>query len=149
MLVKDAEEKRRSRAWMLRMIMEEKEEAAIERLQYLNIRQAGLKKVYEEYIRLYNLHIKPIYGQVKEFTDNEFEVRDIEMFLQGQEEYHTRMNDGKTPGVTRFRYAGKSLVGKAPRKDPKILDREEQIMAKLKQLDPKLLAELLEKAGAK
>jgi hypothetical protein len=135
--VKEAARKERAYKWLISQFMEEKEKAAKERRDYLITRQAGLEKVYQEYLELYKKHIQPIYPQVQEFIDNSFELQKIDHFIQGQE--------ARSAKFQKLPYAGKSEAGKKPKPQSK-----DQVNIKLfKQLPADKMEELLRKAGIK
>jgi hypothetical protein len=144
MLVSDANKKRRAYAWMVSQIMSVKENAARERLLIIDREQPTLKANYETYLKLYNLHIKPMMPAVHRYFNNINERKKIEHFLAAQSEYAENH-----PAIQKLPYAGKSAVGKRPKE--KSLDEAaaSEVMAKLKQLDPKVFAELLKKVGGK
>jgi hypothetical protein len=163
--VNEANKKRKSYAWMISMIMEEKERQARERLNEINSREPELKKVWDEYQRLYDLHIKPLTAQVNEYHSNIHEKRKIEHFLQAQAEHLEKVElDAKrppnqTPGqrswtlppqIEKLPYADKSQVGRKPKKE-KALDESQanELMKQLKALDPNVFADLLKQVGGK
>lgn len=144
MLVSDANKKRRAYAWMISQIMAEKEQLAILRLTAIEHEQPTLKANYQTYLRLYNLHIKPLMPAVHRYFNNINEQKKIEHFLAAQSTYAENH-----PAIQKLPYAGKSAVGRKPKE--KSLDEKQasDVMAQLKQLDPKVFAELLKKVGAK
>jgi hypothetical protein len=144
MLVSDANKKRRAYAWMVSQIMEIKENAARERLLVIDREQPTLKANYETYLRLYNLHIKPLMPAVHRYFNNINEQKKIEHFLAAQTTYAENH-----PAIQKLPYAGKSAVGRKPKE--KSLDEKQasDVMAQLKALDPKVFAELLKKVGGK
>ena len=144
MLVSDANKKRRAYAWMISQIMEIKERAAKERLQVIEREQPTLKATYEQYLKLYNLHIKPLMPAVNRYFSNINEQRKIEHFLDSQVAYSENH-----PAIQKLPYAGKSAVGRKPKQ--KALDEKDasDVMSKLKQLDPDLFAKLLKQVGGK
>lgn len=164
--VKESSDKSRRYAWFLRQLMEEREKECRARLIELNKRQSKLKPIYEEFLRLYNLHIKPLQADVDEYWENIHEIRKAEHFLQGQAEHrekeerarasevHSNQGAGHKGGAialnnqnyvtTRLPYAGKSQAGRKP--TSKETTQEQQIkeaMEKLKSMDPLEFAKLL------
>lgn len=159
--VKESEQQRLSRARFIRLLMERKEEMAIERLNILRERTATLKPTWEKYLELYNTHIKPLMADVDEYWDGLNEITKLEHFLQGQAEH--RANEramppppsgqrhwSLPPQIEKLPYADKNQVGKKPRKEPALDDAgAKELMMKLKQLDPNVFAELLKNVGGK
>lgn len=144
MLVKDANKKRQSHAWLISQIMREKEQLARLRLIEIEREQPTLQVVYKDYLKLYNLHIKPLMPAVNKYFGNMNEKKKIDHFLQGQDEYRETQSS-----IVKLPYAGKSAVGH--RAKQKALDNAAatDVMAKLKQLDPDLFAQLLKQVGGK
>ena len=163
--VKEGNKQRAAHANMIRLIMQAKEEAARRRLAEIEKQQPELKKVWETYLSLYALHIKPLMPKVNQYWANDNEKRKLEHFLQGQAEHLAAAQEAankpmnQTPGqrswtlppqVQKLPYAGKSEVGKKP-KPEKALDEQaaKQLVAQIKALDPKIFDELLKKVGGK
>jgi hypothetical protein len=144
MLVKDAMKKRRAYAWMISQIMAQKEQLAVDRLKVIDREQPTLKANYETYLKLYNLHIKPLMPAVNRYFNNINERKKIEHFLNSQVEYAENH-----PAVQKLPYAGKSAVGHRAKKHDKENAAAADVMAKLKALDPKVFAELLKRVGGK
>lgn len=162
--INEANKKRQAYAWMISMIMEQKEREARERLLQIESEQPALKLVYEEYLKLYNLHIKPLMGQVDKYHANIHEKRKIEHFLQAQADHVEAVNEAQKvepnmgwsgsrswtlpPQIEKLPYADKSSVGRKPKKE-RALDENEanEIMSKLKNLDPETFANLLKQVG--
>jgi hypothetical protein len=151
--VKEGNKQRSRYAWFIMKLMEDKEQAARDRLVELQKRQEHLKPIYRKYLELYKLHIHPLMKDITEFTDNGFEMRKCEHFLQGQAEHRANEElkaiDPKgtrswtlPPQVQRLPYAGKSQVGRKP----KLLNESDakDALQKLKEMDQGLLAKLLE-----
>jgi len=157
--VKEANRQRKSYAWMISMIMEEKERLARQRLNEITAAQPSLKKRYEEYLRLYDLHIKPMMHDVDHYIANEFEKRKIEHFLQGQADHRQGERDipkpksgqrhwSLPPQIEKLPYADKSQVGKKPRKEKALTeDDAKEYIRQLKALDPQEFAALLKQIG--
>jgi len=159
--VKESAQKQRAYAWMIRQIMEEKEKLAIERLNELRGRTATLKPTWEKYLELYNTHIKPLMADVDEYWNGLNEITELEHFLQGQAEHRANERDmppppsgqrhwSLPPQIEKLPYADKSQVGKKPRKE-QALDEAgaNELMKKLKALDPNIFADLLKQVGRK
>jgi hypothetical protein len=142
--VKDGNLQRQRYAWFIKHLMEEKESEARKRLQELTERQEILEPINKKFLVLYKLHIAPLMEDVKEFTDNEFEMRKIEHFLQRQDERAEEVNHK----VQYLPSAPKGQVGKRLTKDERheLIQRgnNEANVAKLKSMDQDLLAKLLE-----
>lgn len=162
--VKESSAKRRSYAWMISMIMEEKERMARERLNEINSLQPTLKAAWEEHQRLYNLHIKPLMPQVNEYWANENEKRKLEHFLQAQADHLAKVQadqsnpPNQTPGkrswslppqVEKLPYADKSQVGKKTKRPNNQLNAEQaqSILDQLKGMDQAEFAKLLKDIG--
>ena len=158
--VKEANQARQRRAWFIKSLIEMKEQQAIDRLNYLNQEIPGLKVKYEEYLKLYNLHIKPLMPDVDLYFEDLWEKRKLEHWLQGQAQHlEASLEASKQPHqagkrswtlppqIEKLPYAGKSQVGKKPTKKAKALDEAEakQLIAQIKALDPKIFDELLKK----
>lgn len=109
--VKSANERRRRYAWMMKQIIEEKVIAAEQRLLTLRQREFDLHKIHKEYQRLYDLHIKPLEPQARQYIADTFEIRKLESFLQGQREKDKEFQ-AKQLTVEHIPYAPKSSVGK-------------------------------------
>lgn len=164
--VKESLSKNRRYAWFLRKLMEEREKECQERLLSLNARQQKLKPVYEEFLHLYNLHIKPLQSDVDEYWENIHEIRKAEHFLQGQAEHREKEERARASEVnssesavhkggsialnnqnyvtTRLPYAGKSQAGRKP--SNKELTQEQQMkeaLNRLKNMNPADFAKLL------
>lgn len=159
--VKEANRDRSRRANFIRQLMEMKEHEARQRLNQINLEQPALKGVYEDYLKLYNLHIKPLMPKVDKYFENLWEKRKIEHFLQGQASHHENEPayppppSGKRswtlpPQVEKLPYADKSQVGKKPRKEKALSeDDAKQYIRQLKALDPQAFAALLKQVGGK
>lgn len=173
--IKEANKKRKAYAWMISAIMAEKEHHARERLVEIDTEQSLLKPVYEEYLRLYDLHIKPLMPKVDTYLSNIHEKRKIEHFLQGQAEHLEKvMSDQQRapsiglpgqrswtlpPQVERLPYADKSSVGKKPPRGGRVAvsgklsdlkeDEAKEVIRQLKKLDPSTFADLLKQIGGK
>jgi hypothetical protein len=151
--LREANLRRKRYAWMVKTLMEEKVLEAERRLLTLRERESGLKKVHEEYKKLYDKYIKPLEPQARKYIADTFEIRKLESFLQTQREKEKEfLAQGALSGtenkVEYLRYAGKSLVGHKPRSNMTTTDQQRNLN-KLANMDPKVLATLLEKAGVK
>lgn len=157
--VKQANLDRQRNAWFIRQLVEKKETEARQRLAELDVEIPKLKAYWEEYQRLYNLHIKPLEASVNLYFNDLWEKRKLEHWLQGQAQHLEKVEadqqrpPNQTPGqrswtlppqVEKLPYADKSQVGHKPKK-PKALtnDDAKELMAKIKALDPAKFDELL------
>lgn len=170
--IKEAAKQRKSYAWMISMIMQEKDRLARQRLVEINNQQPALKEAYQTYLHLYNLHIKPMMPKVDQYLSNLNEKRKIEHFLQGQAEHQAQVEKDQSreptmglpgqrswtlgPQVERLPYAGKNEVGKAPRQARRNQignqvsmseNDAKEVIEKLKKLDPNLFADLLKQVS--
>jgi hypothetical protein len=105
----------------------------VERLEYLVERQTKLKPTYEEYLRLYKIHIQPLAKDVREFWMNTNEIRKLEHQLQ----YEAYMKQkGKIEKL--------SYVDPSKRQPP---EGASAAVKAFKKLTPAQQAQLLQKLG--
>jgi len=142
-------------------LMEDKEKEATDRLIYLRGRTAALKPTWEKYLELYNTHIKPLMGDADEYWRGQNEIIELEHFLQGQADH--RVNEREMlpppsgqrhwslpPQIEKLPYADKNQVGKKHRKQPALDEAgANELIKKLKALDPNTFAELLKQVERK
>ena len=134
------------------------EGAARARWRALRDEMPKLLAVWNEYQRLYNLHIKPLEVDARKYFANMGELRKIEHYLQGldaERQKYPPPPSGKRswtlpPQIEKLPYADKDEVGKKHRApaDPETAKAKEA-MKKLKALPPEQFAALLKQIGGK
>lgn len=133
MLVSEANRKRKGRAWLIAQLISEKVELANLRIKELEVEQAKLKLIYENYLYNWKTYIQPLQAKASCYVDNNFEIQKLEKFLQGQKIATEKYEIGKTSSPakaigTSEAYQEKAMIAKFRALSPEQLAKLEKLM---------------------